>query len=70
MKKEKNEQLINENYDNVYNLAKSLSKAYGLSFESFEDLQKAGYISLIEQFENFDEIKGIPFWTYAYNGVD
>lgn len=69
MKKEKNEQLINENYDNVYNFAKSLSKAYGLSFESFEDLQKAGYISLIEQSENFDEIKGIPFWTYAYNGV-
>lgn len=69
MIKNKNEQLINENYDNVYRLAKSLSKTYGLTFEAFEDLQKAGYVSLIEQYKNFDESKEIPFWTYAYNGV-
>lgn len=69
MKKNKNERLIYENYDNVYRLAESLSKRYGLTFESFEDLQKAGYVSLIEQSGNFDESKGIPFWTYAYNGV-
>lgn len=69
MIKNKNEQLINENYDKVYRLAKSLSNAYSLPFEAFEDLQKAGYISLIEQYKSFDENKGIPFWTYAYNGV-
>lgn len=69
MKKNKNERLIHENYDNVYRLAESLSKAYGLTFEAFEDLQKAGYISLIEQSANFNESKGVPFWTYAYSGV-
>lgn len=69
MIKNKNEQLINENYDNVYRLAKSLSKTCGLTFEAFEDLQKAGYVSLIEQYKSFDENKGIPFWNYAYNGV-
>ncbi len=69
MKKNKNERLIHENYDNVYRLAESLSKTYSLPFEAFEDLQKAGYISLIEQSANFNESKGVPFWTYAYSGV-
>lgn len=69
MKKNKNERLIHENYDNVYRLAESLSKTYSLPFETFEDLQKAGYISLIEQSVNFNESKGVPFWTYAYSGV-
>ncbi len=69
MIKNKNEQLINENYDNIYRIASSLSKTYGLPFEAFEDLKKAGYVSLIEQHKNFDESKGISFWNYAYSGV-
>lgn len=69
MIKNKNEPLINENYNNIYRLALSLSKTYGLPFEAFEDLQKAGYVSLIEQHKNFDESKGISFWNYAYSSV-
>ena len=40
--------LIDENYQNIYNLAQRISKTYGLPFDVFEDLQKEGYISLIE----------------------
>ena len=65
MTKNTNEQLIQDNYRNVYALAHSLAK----SFEAFEDLQKVGYISLIEQSKTFDENSGVPFWTYACKGV-
>lgn len=69
MTKDKKEQIISENYDNVYRLANSLCKAYGLPSDVFEDLQKAGYISLLSQADSFDESKGVAFWTYAYKGV-
>lgn len=69
MIKNKNEQIINENYNNIYRIASSLSMTYGLPFEALEDLQKVGYVSLIEQHKNFDESNGISFWNYAYNGV-
>lgn len=69
MTKNTNEQLIQDNYRNVYALAHSLAKSYNLAFEAFEDLQKVGYISLIEQSKTFDENSGVPFWTYACKGV-
>lgn len=69
MTKNKKEQLINDNYDNVYRLAKSLCRAYGLPSDVFEDLQKAGYISLLSQADSYDESKGVAFQTYAYKGV-
>ena len=47
MTKNTNEQLIQDNYRNVYALAHSLAKSYNLAFEAFEDLQKVGYISLM-----------------------
>ena len=61
--------LINENYQNIYNLAQRISKTYGLPFDVFEDLQKEGYISLIEQYESYNENSESSFWTYAYKGV-
>lgn len=61
--------LINDNYQNIYNLAQRISKTYGLPFDVFEDLQKEGYISLIEQYESYDENSDASFWTYAYKGV-
>ena len=61
--------LINDNYQNIYNLAQRISKTYGLPFDVFEDLQKEGYISLIEQYESYNENKEASFWTYAYKGV-
>lgn len=60
---------IDENYQNIYNLAQRISKTYGLSFDVFEDLQKEGYISLIEQYESYNENSEASFWTYAYKGV-
>ncbi len=64
-----NNKLINENYQNIYNLAQRISKTYGLPFDVFEDLQKEGYISLIEQYESYNENSEASFWTYAYKGV-
>ena len=61
--------LIDENYQNIYNLAQRISKTYGLPFDVFEDLQKEGYISLIEQYESYNENSEASFWTYAYKGV-
>lgn len=61
--------LINDNYQNIYNLAQRISKTYGLPFDVFEDLQKEGYISLIEQSESYNENSEASFWTYAYKGV-
>lgn len=61
--------LINDNYQNIYNLAQCISKTYGLPFDVFEDLQKEGYISLIEQYESYNENREASFWTYAYKGV-
>lgn len=61
--------LINDNYKNIYNLAQRISKTYGLPFDVFEDLQKEGYISLIEQSESYNENSEASFWTYAYKGV-
>ena len=61
--------LINDNYQNIYNLAQRISKTYGLPFDVFEDLQKEGYISLIEQYESYNENREASFWTYAYKGV-
>lgn len=61
--------LIDENYQNIYNLAQRISKTYGLPFDVFEDLQKEGYISLIEQSESYNENSEASFWTYAYKGV-
>lgn len=61
--------LISENYQNVYSLAQRISKTYGLPFDVFEDLQKEGYISLIEQYESYNENSEASFWTYAYKGV-
>lgn len=61
--------LINDNYQNIYNLAQRISKTYGLLFDVFEDLQKEGYISLIEQYESYNENREASFWTYAYKGV-
>lgn len=61
--------LINDNYQNIYNLAQRISKTYGLPFDVFEDLQKEGYISLIEQYESYNENSEASFWTYAYKGV-
>ncbi|MBR5514484.1 MAG: sigma-70 family RNA polymerase sigma factor [Ruminococcus sp.] len=61
--------LINDNYQNIYKLAQRISKTYGLPFDVFEDLQKEGYISLIEQYESYNENSEASFWTYAYKGV-
>ena len=61
--------LINDNYQNIYNLAQRISKTYRLPFDVFEDLQKEGYISLIEQYESYNENREASFWTYAYKGV-
>ena len=61
--------LIDENYQNIYNIAQRISKTYGLPFDVFEDLQKEGYISLIEQYESYNENSEASFWTYAYKGV-
>ena len=61
--------LIDENYQNIYNLAQRISKTYGLPFDVFEDLQKEGYISLIEQYESYSENSEASFQTYAYKGV-
>ena len=61
--------LINDNYKNIYNLAQRISKTYRLPFDVFEDLQKEGYISLIEQYESYNENREASFWTYAYKGV-
>lgn len=61
--------LISENYQNVYALAERISKTYRLPFDVFEDLQKEGYISLIEQSERYNENSDASFWTYAYKGV-
>ncbi len=38
MTKNTNEQLIQDNYRNVYALAHSLAKSYNLAFEAFEGL--------------------------------
>ena len=57
--------LIDENYQNIYNLAQRISNTYGLPFDVFEDLQKEGYISLIEQYESYNENSEASFWTYA-----
>ncbi len=61
--------IISENYQNVYALAERISKTYRLPFDVFEDLQKEGYISLIEQSERYNENSEASFWTYAYKGV-
>lgn len=61
--------LISDNYDKIYNLAKRYAYDYGLKFDAFEDLQKAGYESLLEQCEQFNETSDASFWTYAYKGV-
>lgn len=61
--------IISDNYEKIYKLAKRYAYDYGLKFDAFEDLQKAGYESLLEQFEQFDETSSASFWTYAYKGV-
>ena len=61
--------IISENYQNVYVLAERISKTYRLPFDVFEDLQKEGYMSLLEQSERYNEDSEATFWTYAYKGV-
>ena len=61
--------LISENCQNVYALAERISKTYRLPFDVFENLQKEGYISLLEQSDRYNENSDASFWTYAYKGV-
>lgn len=59
------EQLISENLDIVYPIAKK----FWDSGESFEDIIQVGYIGLIKAVDNFDPERGVKFSTYATHSI-
>ena len=56
--------VICDNESLIYSIASKFSK-----YKNKEDLFQAGYIGIIEAYNNFDETKGVKFTTYAYQYI-